>query len=196
MPGKGPYKMKGSPHKLGTIEGTEVHKASMAKAKAFAVEQTRTSGDPSLVTAGSELGSSYIPASIDYGIETGFKTDSKGKKKKDPPTEEEQTAAYVEKELAEAHEGKYGKGLFGGYLRRGRARGRYKRSGHSLGEETVESGAVDPIKESETIKLHKKAKEKKKKRKTVKERWEEKEIERLKKGSPSWDVILRETGNL
>ena len=30
----------------------------------------------------------------------------------------------------------------------------------------------------------------------MKERWEEKERERLKKDSPSWDVILRETGNL
>ena len=73
-----PFTMKGSPHKLGTIEGTEAHKASMAK---FTVEQTRTSGDPSLVTAGSELGSSYVPGAIDYSIKTGFKIDSKGKKK-------------------------------------------------------------------------------------------------------------------
>ena len=77
-----PFTMKGSPHKLGTIEGTAAHKASMAKAKAFTVEQTRTSGDPSLVTAGSELGSSYVPGAIDYGIEAGFKIDSKDKKKK------------------------------------------------------------------------------------------------------------------
>ena len=89
---KGPYKMKGSPHKLGTIEGTEVHKASMAK---FTVEQTRTSGDATLVAAGSKLGGSYVPHETDYSIKTGFTVDSKGKKKKkkidtleDAPTEE------------------------------------------------------------------------------------------------------------
>ena len=68
------YKMKGSPHKLGTIEGTSAHKASMAK---FTVEQTRTSGDPSLVGTGSELGSSYIPHAQDYSIKTGFKIKDK-----------------------------------------------------------------------------------------------------------------------
>ena len=129
---KGPYKMKGSPHKLGNIEGTEAYKASMAK---FTVEQTRASGDATLVSAASELGGSYTPSSQDYSIKTGFTPvggKGKKKKKKDPPTEEEQTDAYVEKQMAEAHEGKYGKGLFGGYLRRGRAKRRYKKSGHSL----------------------------------------------------------------
>jgi|TARA_R110001599_G_scaffold115762_1_gene282676 hypothetical protein len=126
---KGPYKMKGSPHKLGNIEGTEAYKASMAK---FTVEQTRTSGDATLVAAGSKLGGSYVPHEADYSLKTGFTVDSKDKKKKDPPTEEEQTDAYAEKEMAEAREGKYGKGLFGGYLRRGRAKRRYKKSGHSL----------------------------------------------------------------
>ena len=124
-----PFTMKGSPHKLGTIEGTEAYKASMAK---FTVEQTRISGDATLVGAASELGGSYVPSSQDYSIKTGFTVDSKDKKKKDPPTEEEQTDAYVEKEMAEAREGKYGKGLFGGYLRRGRAKRRYGKSGHSL----------------------------------------------------------------
>jgi len=45
--------------------------------------------------------------------------------KKDKQTED----AYVEKELAEAHEGKYGKGIFGGYLRRQGAKGKHKRKG-------------------------------------------------------------------
>ena len=69
-----PFVMKGSPHKLGTIEGTSAFKAK------FVVEQTRTSADASLV--GTELGSSYIPGTIDYSIKTGFTVDSKGKKKK------------------------------------------------------------------------------------------------------------------
>ena len=71
---KGPYKMKGSPHKLGTIEGTAAHKASMAK---FTVEQTRTSGDATIIEAASELGSSYIPHAQDYSIKTGFKIKDK-----------------------------------------------------------------------------------------------------------------------
>ena len=75
-----PFTMKGSPHKLGTIEGTEAYKASIAK---FAVEQTRTSGDATLVGAASELGGSYVPSSQDYSIKTGFTvTGELGKKKK------------------------------------------------------------------------------------------------------------------
>ena len=65
---KSPFEMKGSPHKLGTIEGTSMHKASIAKA----VEQTRTAGDMAIVGAASELGSSYVPHEMDYSIKTGF----------------------------------------------------------------------------------------------------------------------------
>ena len=39
-----------------TIQGTEYHKASVLKAKAETVDQTRTAADPTLVAAGSELG--------------------------------------------------------------------------------------------------------------------------------------------
>ena len=70
-----PFVMKGSPHKLGTIEGTSAFKAK------FAVEQTRTTGDPTLVGAASELGSSYVPGAIDYSIKTGFETKGGEKKK-------------------------------------------------------------------------------------------------------------------
>ena len=77
---KGPYKMKGSPHKLGTIEGTEAHKASMAK---FTVEQTRTSADAGLL--GTELGSSYIPHEQSYKIKTGFKIEDKEDDDDDTP---------------------------------------------------------------------------------------------------------------
>ena len=77
MPTEGPYKMKGSPHKLGTIEGTSAFRAK----KKFAVEQTRTSSDAALVGAASELGSSYVPGTIDYSVKTGFETKSKEKKK-------------------------------------------------------------------------------------------------------------------
>ena len=51
-----------------TIQGTEYHKASVLKAKAETVAQTRTAADPTLVAAGSELGRSYIPKAIDFTI--------------------------------------------------------------------------------------------------------------------------------
>jgi hypothetical protein len=51
-----------------TIQGTEYHKASVLKAKAETVAQTRTAADPTLVVAGSELGRSYIPKAVDFTI--------------------------------------------------------------------------------------------------------------------------------
>jgi hypothetical protein len=51
-----------------TIQGTEYHKASVLKAKAETVAQTRTAADPTLVATGSELGRSYIPKAIDFTI--------------------------------------------------------------------------------------------------------------------------------
>ena len=79
-----PYKMKGSPHKMGTIEGTSTHKASMAKLAASEiptakVDMSRTSGDGTITAAFGEVGRSYILAGIDYGLETGFTVDSKSK---------------------------------------------------------------------------------------------------------------------
>ena len=73
---KSPFEMKGSPHKLGTIEGTSAFKAR------FTVEQTRTTGDAAIVGAASELGSSYVPGAIDYGLDVGFKTKDKEEKSK------------------------------------------------------------------------------------------------------------------
>ena len=82
-----PYKMKGSPHKMGTIEGTSMHKASMAKLAASEiptakVDMSRTSGDGTIASAFGEVGKSYIPAGMDYSLETGFKTEDEDKKKK------------------------------------------------------------------------------------------------------------------
>jgi hypothetical protein len=51
-----------------TIQGTEYHKASVLKAKAETVAQTRTAAEPTLVAAGSELGRSYIPKAVDFTI--------------------------------------------------------------------------------------------------------------------------------
>jgi hypothetical protein len=51
-----------------TIQGTEYHKASVLKAKAETVAQTRTAADPTLAAAGSELGRSYIPKAVDFTI--------------------------------------------------------------------------------------------------------------------------------
>ena len=68
-----------------TIEGSPIHKASIAKAKAKAkpvVSQSRTSADPSLVMMGDELGKSLIPGAIDYRITTPKIDWGKEKKKK------------------------------------------------------------------------------------------------------------------
>jgi hypothetical protein len=51
-----------------TIQGTEYHKASVLKARAETIAQTRTAADPTLVAAGSELGRSYIPKAVDFTI--------------------------------------------------------------------------------------------------------------------------------
>jgi hypothetical protein len=72
-----------------TIEGSPIHKASIAKAKARpVVSQSRTSADPSLVMMGDELGKSLIPGAIDYRITTpkidwGKEKEKKKKKGKD-----------------------------------------------------------------------------------------------------------------
>ena len=53
------------------IKGTPFHKASIAKATSESiVAQTRTQADSSLVGAANELGKSYIPAAIDYSVDT------------------------------------------------------------------------------------------------------------------------------
>ena len=53
------------------IKGSAVHKklASAIKAKQSIVPQTKTKADPSLTQAGIELGKSYVPKAIDYGID-------------------------------------------------------------------------------------------------------------------------------
>ena len=51
-----------------TIQGTEYHKASVLKAKAETVAQTRTAADPTSVAAASALGKSNISKAIDFTI--------------------------------------------------------------------------------------------------------------------------------
>lgn len=75
-----------------TIQGTEYHKASVLKAKAETVTQTRTAADPTLVAAGSELGSSYIPKAIDFTIKpTEIKIPEGDGGEKKPREKEKQT---------------------------------------------------------------------------------------------------------
>ena len=78
------FKMKGSPAKMGRIQGTAAHKASMARVKAESiVAQTRTSGDPSLVSAGRDLGESRVPGEVDYSVRYQPKILDPKKKKKE-----------------------------------------------------------------------------------------------------------------
>lgn len=74
------FKMKGRP----IIQGTSIHKASVAKAKIDSiVAQTRTTADASLTTAGGEYGKSLIGKEIDYTIEQPeIKIPDSDKKKK------------------------------------------------------------------------------------------------------------------
>jgi hypothetical protein len=86
-----------------TIQGTEYHKASVLKAKAETVTQTRTAADPTLVAAGSELGGSYIPKAVDFTIKPaeikipeGDGGKKKPREKKTKKTESENFNTYVE----------------------------------------------------------------------------------------------------
>jgi hypothetical protein len=75
-----------------TIQGTEYHKASVLKAKAETVAQTRTAADPTLVDAGSELGKSNISKAIDFTIKpTEIKIPEGDGGKKKPREKEKQT---------------------------------------------------------------------------------------------------------
>jgi hypothetical protein len=81
-----------------TIQGTEYHKASVLKAKAETVAQTRTAADPTLVATGSELGRSYIPKAIDFTIKpTEIKIPEGDGKKKEPIVVEEKTKVEATK---------------------------------------------------------------------------------------------------
>ena len=60
------FKMKGR----SMIQGTSIHKASVAKAKIDSiVSQSRTTADPALTAAGAEWGKSLIGKEIDYTID-------------------------------------------------------------------------------------------------------------------------------
>jgi hypothetical protein len=81
-----------------TIQGTEYHKASVLKAKAETVAQTRTAAEPTLVAAGSELGRSYIPKAVDFTIKpTEIKIPEGDGKKKEPIVVEEETRVEATK---------------------------------------------------------------------------------------------------
>ena len=64
------------------IKGTKLHKASVAKARQSTVSQTRMQADPGLVKAGRDLGLSYAPGAIDYGLDTKADLDFKREKEK------------------------------------------------------------------------------------------------------------------
>jgi hypothetical protein len=74
-----------------TIQGTEYHKASVLKAKAETVAQTRTAADPTLVVAGSDLGKSYIPKAVDFTIKQPKIKIPEGDGKKKKPIVVEET---------------------------------------------------------------------------------------------------------
>jgi len=167
-----PFTMKGSPHKLGTIEGTEAYKASMAK---FTVEQTRTSGDATLVGAASELGGSYVPSSQDYSIKTGFTvTGELGKKKKKKNGKKKDEKKDKEKVIIPREEDEI--------KVKGAKEQAHWQSGGGFGEKTF----IDPA--------HETPKEKKKIRVKGKPTTG-KEVRKKKGGEFSWNDYFK-TGNL
>jgi hypothetical protein len=83
-----------------TIQGTEYHKASVLKARAETVTQTRTAADPTLVAAGSELGKSYIPKAVDFTIKPAeIKIPEGDGKKKEVEPKVEPTVEKAETEI-------------------------------------------------------------------------------------------------
>ena len=119
-----PFKMKGSPAKLGTIQGTSGH--------ASALKQTKKA--KSDFDLGLEAGK--LQADLE-NLDTG---PGDNKKKVDPSektknlrravtkADKEAELTNVEREKAEKKEGKYGKGLFGGHFRRKKAKRKHKRA--------------------------------------------------------------------
>ena len=97
-----------------TIEGSPIHKASIAKAKAKAkarpvVSQSRTSADPSLVMAGDQLGKSFIPGAIDYRITTPKIDWGKEKKNKDGKGEDNRELDDIYNNVPEPDMSDYGR---------------------------------------------------------------------------------------
>ena len=79
------------------IKGTQLHKASVAKAKTKSiVSQARTKADASLVEAGRALGRSYIPKPIDYSIDNAAITIPE---KEDAEKPEKKEKEFEKKEL-------------------------------------------------------------------------------------------------
>ena len=132
------YTMKGSPAKLGTIQGTSGH--------ASALKQMDLSGGlVNLEKKKKKKGKSDYELGLEAGkLESDIKnldTSPGDKKKKVDPSEKTKSLrskvekkdvktelTRAEKEKAEKKEGKYGKGLFGGAIRRGRAKRKHKRA--------------------------------------------------------------------
>lgn len=90
------------------IKGSPIYKTSIAKAKSI-VANTRTTADPSLISAGEELGKSYVPGAIDYSLtskdiafdrQRGISTDAYGRGcvggQCPPPEEEEEEVTEIE----------------------------------------------------------------------------------------------------
>jgi|TARA_R100001463_G_scaffold17768_2_gene44978 hypothetical protein len=64
------FKMKGSPHKNGGIQGSRVHKKSIARAMQPLIgESTRTKADSSLVNQAYRLGQSFKPAKVNFKLD-------------------------------------------------------------------------------------------------------------------------------
>ena len=64
------FKMKGSPHKTGGIQGSRVHKKSIARAMQPLIgETTRTKADASLVNQAWKLGQSFKPTKVNFKLD-------------------------------------------------------------------------------------------------------------------------------
>ena len=149
------YRMKGSPVNLGTIQGTSGH-ASALKQKLGATEGGLYNPDEGKTSEELAEERGKIIAENEAAKETSKlrgqlrKLQEKNKKepsektkrlqKKVTKTDKATSEAYVEKELSEAREGKYGKGLFKGALRRKGAKRKHKRAGEKEDKTREELG--------------------------------------------------------
>ena len=153
------YIMKGSPVKLGTIQGTSGHVSALKQKEeekdyVKMLEQQTAKGkyEEAVKKQQEALEPKNIEGTPEYEAEVKKKEDiaateakekediaatekeakmsekSKRLKRETDVKDEDTDKKKVQAELAEKKEGKYGKGLFGGAIRRGRAKRKYKKA--------------------------------------------------------------------
>ena len=119
------YKMKGSPHKMGTIQGSSGHASALKQNEKTVSEFERGQEYANILRDLKDLGKQIKEDARESKVSEKTKRLRKETKLQDFKTEQ-----YEKRhEKAMGEEGKYGKGLFGGKLRRKKAKRQFEKSG-------------------------------------------------------------------